>query len=67
MAATLGEQELGVLRHLLSGRDAFTGCAGCGDFGKRMLTLAALRRAGLIDRGGRITALGRDALARCEA
>ena len=55
------------MQYLASGQDSFTGCAACGDFGRRMLTLAALRRAGLIDRSSRLTDIGRTLLPPCTA
>lgn len=58
-AAAPGAPELEALRHIAAGRDPFTGCAACGDFGRRLQTLAALRRAGLIDHSDRLTAAGR--------
>ena len=56
--------ELEILRHIVAGRDAFTGCQANGDFRKRLESLAGLRRAGLIDHAQRLTVSGREALAR---
>lgn len=54
----LSEQEIRALSYLAAGADPFAGCSQCGDFGKRMHTLAALRRAGVIDHANKPTALG---------
>jgi hypothetical protein len=55
----LNEQELRALTYMVSGQDPFAGCTASGDFGKRMQTLAALRRSGMIDHSNQPTALGR--------
>lgn len=55
----LTQHELQALNYLAAGQDPFAGCSACGDFGKRMQTLAALRRAGMIDHSNRLSALGR--------
>jgi hypothetical protein len=55
----LRELEWRVLRHLAAGEDPFTGCSACGDYGPRMLALAGLRRACLIDPLSRLTEAGR--------
>ena len=57
MHPQLREQEWRVLRHLAAGEDPFTGCA-CGDYGQRLLVLAGLRRACLIDQTSRLTEAG---------
>jgi hypothetical protein len=59
MHPQLREQEWLVLRHLAAGEDPFTGCSACGDYGRRMLALAGLRRASLIDRASHLTEAGR--------
>jgi hypothetical protein len=58
----LGEAELMVLQDIAAGRDPFNGCHVRGDYGKCMLTLAALRRAGLIDHHDHLTEAGRGLL-----
>lgn len=58
----LGEAELMVLHNIAAGRDPFGVCRMQGDYGKCMLTLAALRRAGLIDHHDRLTDAGRGRL-----
>jgi hypothetical protein len=58
----LGEAELMVLHDIAAGRDPFSCCHVRGDYGKCMLTLAALRRAGLIDHHDHLTEAGRGAL-----
>lgn len=65
MGVALSEDELQALNYVASGLDAFTGCCASGDFGKRMRTLAALRRAGVIDHSNRLTELGRAVLREC--
>lgn len=62
MEAGLGEAELMVLHDIAAGRDPFAGCHMRGDYGKCMLTLASLRRAGLIDHHDHLTDAGRGAL-----
>ncbi|MDR3416995.1 MAG: hypothetical protein P4L83_12485 [Nevskia sp.] len=62
MDLNLSEMELIALCDIAAGRDPFGGCRISGDFGKCMLTLAALRRAGLIDHQDRLTDAGRGAL-----
>ena len=57
MHSQLRELEWLVLRHLAAGEDPFTGCA-CGDYGRRLLVLAGLRRARLIDQTSRLTDAG---------
>lgn len=59
MHPQLREQEWLVLQHIAAGKDPFSGCTACGDYGRRMLALAGLRRACLIDRASRITEAGR--------
>ncbi len=58
----LSEMELSALHNIASGRDPFGECHARGDYGKCMLTLAALRRAGLIDHHDQLTDTGRGAL-----
>ncbi len=58
----LGEKELMVLQNIAAGRDPFCCCHVKGDYGQCMLTLAALRRAGLIDHHDHLTDAGRGAL-----
>ena len=58
----LGEAELMVLHDIAAGRDPFSSCHVRGDYGKCMLTLAGLRRAGLIDHRDHLTEAGRGAL-----
>ncbi|MBL6752316.1 MAG: hypothetical protein ISP90_17495 [Nevskia sp.] len=58
-AAAPAAPELEALRYIAAGRDPFTGCAACGDYGRRLQLLAALRRAALIDHSDRLTAAGR--------
>jgi len=62
MEPGLGETELTLLQDIATGRDPFSGCHVRGDYGKCMLTLAALRRAGLIDHHDRLTEAGRGVL-----
>jgi hypothetical protein len=59
----LRELEWQVLRRLAAGEDPFCGCAASGDYGPRMLVLACLRRACLIDQTGRLTESGQALLA----
>lgn len=58
-----GMPELEALNYIAMALDPFAGCRANGDFGKRLRALAALRHDGLIDHAGRLTALGRAALA----
>jgi hypothetical protein len=58
----LGEAERLVLHDIAAGRDPFSSCHVRGDYGKCMLSLAALRRTGLIDHHDRLTEAGRGAL-----
>lgn len=58
----LSEMELNALHSIAAGRDPFGECQARGDYGKCMLTLAALRRAGLIDHHDRLTDSGRGVL-----
>jgi hypothetical protein len=62
MNLELSEIELTALHNIASGRDPFGECHMRGDYGKCMLALAALRRAGLIDHHDRITDVGHGAL-----
>ena len=59
MDAGFSEMELSALHNIAAGRDPFSECHVRGDYGKCMLTLAALRRAGLIDHHDRLTDAGR--------
>ncbi|MDE0855510.1 MAG: hypothetical protein OSA97_13915 [Nevskia sp.] len=58
----LSESELTALHCIAAGRDPFGQCQARGDFGKCMLALASLRRAGLIDHQDRLTDIGRGVL-----
>jgi hypothetical protein len=62
MDTGLSEFELQALHDIAAGRDPFGGCHVSGDYGKCMLTLAALRRAGLIDHHDHLTDAGRGML-----
>jgi hypothetical protein len=64
MDVSLSEMELLTLHDIAAGRDPFNSCHGKGDYGRCMLTLAALRRAGLIDHHDRLTDAGRGLLSR---
>ena len=58
----LSETELMVLQAISEGHDPFGICHVSGDYGKCMLTLASLRRAGLIDHHDHLTDTGRGIL-----
>jgi hypothetical protein len=58
----LSEMELTALHNIARGRDPFGDCSARGDFGKRMLTLASLRRSGFIDHHDHLTDAGRGML-----
>lgn len=62
MDAGLSESELQALHDIAAGRDPFGSCHMRGDYGRCMLTLAALRRAGLIDHHDHLTDAGRGML-----
>jgi hypothetical protein len=62
MDTGLSESELQVLHDIAAGRDPFGSCHMNGDYGKCMLTLAALRRTGLIDHHDHLTDTGRGML-----
>lgn len=62
MNGTISEMELQALHEIAAGRDPFGMCHASGDYGKCMLTLAALRRAGLIDHHDHLTDVGRGLL-----
>jgi hypothetical protein len=62
MTLQLGEMELMALQNIAAGRDPFGECHVRGDYGKCMLTLAALRRAGLIDHHDHLTDAGHGVL-----
>lgn len=64
MDVTIGETELNALHDIAAGRDPFNGCHVRGDYGRCMLVLAALRRAGLIDHHDHLTDAGRGILSR---
>jgi hypothetical protein len=66
MDMNLSEMELQALHDIASGRDPFSACQARGDYGRCMLTLAALRRAELIDHHDHLTEAGR-ALTRAAA
>ena len=59
MDTNLSELELQALHDIAAGRDPFGVCHARGDYGRCMLTLAALRRAGLIDHHDQLTEAGR--------
>jgi hypothetical protein len=58
----MDEMELTALHNIAAGRDPFSDCSARGDYGKCMLTLASLRRSGLIDHRDRLTDAGRGML-----
>jgi hypothetical protein len=62
MDAGLSESELRALSEIAAGHDPFGQCRASGDYGRCMLTLAALRRAGLIDHHDHLTDAGRGVL-----
>jgi hypothetical protein len=62
MSELIGEQELQALHYVAQGQDPFTGCSANGDFGRRLFTLATLRRICLIDHHDRLTESGRGLL-----
>jgi len=62
MSVNLSEPELMALLDIAAGRDPYAACQVCGDYGRCLLTLAALRRAGLIDHHDRLTDVGRGML-----
>jgi hypothetical protein len=53
---------LAALHNIGEGRDPFGECHARGDYGKCMLALASLRRAGLIDHRDHLTDTGRGVL-----
>ncbi len=59
MDMVLNEDAQAVLQAISEGRDPFGICHVRGDYGKCMLTLASLRRSGLIDHHDHLTDLGR--------
>ena len=62
MRLNLNEPELMALLDIAAGRDPFGACQVRGDYGRCLLTLAALRRAGLIDHHDQLTDAGRGVL-----
>ena len=62
MDAGFSEMELSALHNIAAGRDPFGECHIRGDYGKCLLTLASLRRAGLIDHHDKLTDAGRGVL-----
>lgn len=58
MDLVLNESEQQVLQAIAEGKDPFAICHVRGDYGKCMLTLANLRRAGLIDHHDHLTDSG---------
>ena len=62
MNSGLSEMELAALHNIGEGRDPFGECHARGDYGKCMLALASLRRAGLIDHHDHLTDAGRGVL-----
>lgn len=64
MDMNIGETEMLALHDIAAGRDPFCGCQVRGDYGRCMMVLAALRRAGLIDHHDRITDAGLGMLSR---